>query len=56
VGDQTHTGRFAGAINYHAHNEQQRRLALGWIVVPPLWCQGLMTEAAPSAISTASGT
>src|SRR5215831_11093345 len=28
---QTHTGRFVGAINYHAHNEQQRRLALGWI-------------------------
>ena len=28
---QIHTGRFAGAINYHAHNEQQRRLALGWI-------------------------
>ena len=31
---QTHAGRFVGAINYHAHNEQQRRLALGWIVVP----------------------
>ena len=29
---QTHAGRFVGAINYHAHNEQQRRLALGWIV------------------------
>ena len=24
---QTHAGRFVGAINYHAHNEQQRRLA-----------------------------
>src|SRR5262244_1560421 len=48
---QTQTGRFAGAINYHAHNEQQRRLALGWIVVPSLWSQGIMTEAAPPVIS-----
>ena len=48
---QTHAGRFVGAINYHAHNEQHRRLALGWIVVPSYWRQGLMTEAAPPVIS-----
>ena len=48
---QTHAGRFVGAINYHAHDEQQRRLALGWIVVPSCWRQGLMTEAAPPVIS-----
>ena len=48
---QTHAGRFAGAINYHAHNEHQRRLALGWIVVPSLWRHGIMTEAAPPVIS-----
>jgi len=48
---QTHERRFVGAINYHARNEQQRRLALGWIVVPSCWRQGLMTEAAPPAIS-----
>jgi len=48
---QTHAGRFVGAINYHAHNEQQRRLALGWIVVPSCWRQGLMTEVAPPVIS-----
>ena len=48
---QTHAGRFVGAINYHAHNEQQRRLALGWIVVPSCWRQGLMTEAGPPVIS-----
>jgi len=48
---QTHAGRFVGAINYHAHNQQQRRLALGWIVVPSCWRQGLMTEAAPRVIS-----
>jgi ribosomal-protein-alanine N-acetyltransferase len=48
---QTHAGRFAGAINYHAHNASQRRLAVGWIVVPSVWRQGLMTEAAPPVIS-----
>jgi len=48
---QIRTGRFVGAINYHAHNEQQRRLALGWIVVPSLWRHGIMTEAAPPVIS-----
>ena len=48
---QTHAGRLVGAINYHAHNDQQRRLALGWILVPSSWRQGLMTEAAPPVIS-----
>jgi hypothetical protein len=32
---QTHAGRFVGAINYHGHNEQQRRLALGWMTRAP---------------------
>ena len=40
---QTRAGRFAGAINYHAHNEDHRRVALGWIVVPSLRRQGVMT-------------
>ena len=48
---QTHAGRFAGAINYHARNEQQRRLAVGWIVVPSFWRRGIMTEAATPVIS-----
>jgi ribosomal-protein-alanine N-acetyltransferase len=48
---QTREGRFAGAINYHAHNDHHRRLALGWIVVPSLWRQGVMSEAAPPVIS-----
>ena len=48
---RTRAGRFVGAINYHAHNEQQRRLALGWIVVPSCWRQGLKTEAAPPVMS-----
>jgi ribosomal-protein-alanine N-acetyltransferase len=48
---ETRAGRFAGAINYHGHNEDHRRVALGWIVVPSLRRQGLMTDAAPPVIS-----
>ena len=48
---QIRDGRFAGAINYHAHNEHHRRLAVGWIVVPSFWRQGVMSEAAPPVIS-----
>src|SRR5262245_232799 len=44
---QMRDGRFAGAINYHAHNPQARRLAVGWIVVPSLWRKAVMAEAAP---------
>jgi ribosomal-protein-alanine N-acetyltransferase len=40
------SGGFAGMINYHAVDPRSRRLALGWIVVPAFWRQGLMTEAA----------
>ncbi|MGE4080916.1 MAG: GNAT family N-acetyltransferase, partial [Reyranella sp.] len=42
----TRSGAFAGAINYHARNLGNRRLALGWILSPRFWRQGLMTEAA----------
>src|SRR5262249_44095188 len=42
----TRSGEFAGAINYHGRQMQQRRLAVGWIVVPRFWRQGLMAEAA----------
>jgi [ribosomal protein S5]-alanine N-acetyltransferase len=44
---ETRAGRFAGAINYHAHAPQHRRLAVGWILAPSFWGQGFMTEAAP---------
>lgn len=40
------SGGFAGMINYHNVDPRNRRLALGWIVVPAFWRQGLMTEAA----------
>ena len=39
-------GGFAGMINYHNVDPRNRRLALGWIVAPAFWRQGLMTEAA----------
>lgn len=40
------SGGVAGMINYHNVDPRNRRLALGWIVVPAFWHQGLMTEAA----------
>ena len=40
------SGGFAGAINYHNVDPRNRRLALGWIVAPAFWKQGLVTEAA----------
>lgn len=40
------SGGLAGMINYHAVDPRNRRLALGWIVVPAFQHQGLMTEAA----------
>ena len=46
----THAGAFAGAINYHARHPGNRRLALGWILSPRFWRQGLMTEAAQAVL------
>jgi [ribosomal protein S5]-alanine N-acetyltransferase len=39
-------GGFVGMINYHHREANNRRLELGWIIVPACWRQGLMTEAA----------
>lgn len=47
----TRGGRFAGAVNYHAHYPPARRLAVGWIAVPSLWRQGVMTEAVPPLLA-----
>jgi [ribosomal protein S5]-alanine N-acetyltransferase len=44
------SGEFAGAINYHDREPRHRRLALGWILSPPFWHQGLMTEAAQAVL------
>lgn len=41
-----HSGGFVGMVNYHHREAQNRRLELGWIVVPAYWRQGMMTEAA----------
>ena len=45
------SGGFAGMINYHNVDPRNRRLALGWIVAPAFWHQGLMTEAAEAVLS-----
>ena len=39
-------GRFVGMINYHRREAHNRRLELGWIMVPAYCRQGMMTEAA----------
>lgn len=47
---QRRGGSFAGMINYHSREMRDRRLELGWIVVPAHWRQGMMTEAARPVI------
>lgn len=38
-------GHFIGMVNYHARQAWNRRLAVGWILVPQFWGQGYMQEA-----------
>lgn len=38
-------GHFVGMVNYHARQAWNRRLAVGWILVPQFWGQGYMQEA-----------
>jgi len=45
------SGAFAGMINYHNVDPRNRRLALGWILVPAFWNQGLMSEAAEAVVA-----
>jgi ribosomal-protein-alanine N-acetyltransferase len=45
------SGGFAGMINYHNVDPRNRRLALGWILAPAFWHQGLMTEAAEAVLA-----
>jgi RimJ/RimL family protein N-acetyltransferase len=45
------SGGFAGMINYHNVDPRNRRLALGWILVPAFWNQGLMREAADAVLA-----
>ena len=46
----TRTGAFAGMINYHHRESWNRRLELGWILVPAQGRRGYMTEAATAVI------
>ena len=43
-------GPIVGMINYHHREAHNRRLELGWIVVPAYWRQGIMTEAAHAVL------
>jgi RimJ/RimL family protein N-acetyltransferase len=36
---------FVGMVNYHARQPWNRRLAVGWILVPEFWGRGYMQEA-----------
>ena len=38
-------GSFVGMVNYHARQPWNRRLAVGWILVPESWGRGYMHEA-----------
>ena len=43
-------GPFVGMVNYHNRDTRNRRLEIGWIVVPAYWRQGIMTEAAGAVL------
>jgi ribosomal-protein-alanine N-acetyltransferase len=43
--ERRETGQFVGAVNYHDRRPLNRRLVLGWIIVPNCWQQGLAHEA-----------
>ena len=44
-------GRFVGVVNYHARQPWNRRLAVGWILVPRCQGQGYMAEAMRALLS-----
>ena len=48
---QSAPDRFIGMINYHARQPWNRRLALGWILVPSYQGQGYMQEALRAALA-----
>ena len=48
-------GAFVGAINYHARQPWNRRLALGWILAPVFEGKGYMTEAARAVLDHCFG-
>jgi ribosomal-protein-alanine N-acetyltransferase len=43
-------GQFVGMVNYHARQPWNRRLALGWILVPRFQGLGLMREAVAAVL------
>jgi RimJ/RimL family protein N-acetyltransferase len=47
--------RFVGMINYHARQPWNRRLALGWILLPDCQGGGIMQEAAGAVLAHCFG-
>lgn len=47
--------RFVGMVNYHARQPWNRRLAVGWILVPGAQGHGWMTEAAAALLDHCFG-
>jgi RimJ/RimL family protein N-acetyltransferase len=45
------TGQTVGMVNYHDHRPSHRRLAVGWILIPPWRRQGIMREAVPALLN-----
>src|SRR5262245_21287626 len=43
--------QFVGMVNYHARQVWNRRLALGWILVPRFQGQGYMAEAVTAVLA-----
>jgi [ribosomal protein S5]-alanine N-acetyltransferase len=44
-------GQFIGMVNYHARQPWNRRLALGWILIPRFQGQGYMQEAVRAVLA-----
>lgn len=49
-------GHFVGMVNYHARQPWNRRLALGWILVPRFQGLGMMREAVAAVLPHCFGT
>ncbi len=43
--ERSSDAQFVGMVNYHARQAWNRRLAVGYIMVPRFWRQGLMRDA-----------
>ncbi|MFI4999335.1 MAG: GNAT family N-acetyltransferase [Reyranellales bacterium] len=44
--EEKKSGRLIGMINYHRRDRRERRVDVGWLILPKFQGKGLMTEAA----------